>query len=157
MRQNKRSIPPRPAIAINHNNVLKKASWCGPPVVATGKMHQQLFTLYEKAEKIAATLDGILEVQRASRPDLPIPDDHPGRNGVLGEFYSFIKQIKKERDASLSPNELIAEQWRKEAYFADQHLISHKQFLTGVSSLLSGETFEYVRKLPKDTPLETVA
>ena len=121
------------------------------------KMRQQLFTLYEKAEKIAATLDGILEVQRASRPDLPIPEDHPQRNGVLGDFYAFIKQIKKERDASLSPNELIAEQWRMAAYFADQHLISHKQFLTGVSSLLSRETFEYVRKLPKDTPLKTVA
>ena len=102
-------------------------------------------------------MDGILEVQRASRPDLPIPEDHPERNGILGDFYAFVKQIKKERDPSLSPNELIAEQWRKAAYFADQHLLSHKQFLTGVSSLLSGETFEYVRKLPKDTPLETVA
>ena len=100
--------------------------------------------VYIALRKAAAEISQIIETQKAIRPHLPIPKDHPEADHMPDEVVTLVKTHLGTDKCTI---ETLKPMWSRAAAISDHLQLSHKQFLTVIMSLLPEEPFEYLRTL----------
>ena len=117
------------------------------------QQRREIYDTYSAIEKTRSTIEAILKVQQASRPTLPTPFDYNDNPTFRIEHLTeFLKNSQQPEPGT--EHETI---WTKTVKFANNRQISHKQFLLGLSSYLTGDAYEFLEEIDPKTPLEQIA
>lgn len=105
----------------------------------------QLANIFTQAEKLTNEINEIVNIQKASRPRLTMPENHP-HNLFFNEnqMMTFLKDACPLK--TTDPGYLEA-QWSRCVTYANTHRISHEQFISVFRFCVTQEQYIFIQEL----------